>query len=80
MPRKEAKISGRPINRGKSPRIETCLFVYGTLRKAASHPLHRTLAREARYAGTATFQGRLDDLGRYPGVVVSSPDYSWLSK
>jgi gamma-glutamylcyclotransferase (GGCT)/AIG2-like uncharacterized protein YtfP len=72
VPRKEAKISGRPINRGKPARIVTRLFVYGTLRKGASHPPHRTLAREARFAGTATFQGRLYDLGRYPGVVVSS--------
>jgi gamma-glutamylcyclotransferase (GGCT)/AIG2-like uncharacterized protein YtfP len=43
-----------------------------TPRKGASHPPHRTLAREARYAGTATFQGRFYDLGRYLGVVVSS--------
>jgi len=72
VPRKELKISGRPIYRGNPVRIETHLFVYGTLRKAASHPLHRTLAREARYAGRAYFQGRLYNLGRYPGAVVSS--------
>jgi len=72
VPRKEAKISGRPINRGNPARIDICLFVYGTLRKDASHPLQRTLAREARYAGRAYFQGRLYDLGRYPGAVVSS--------
>jgi len=72
VPRKEAKISGRPINRGNPARIEICLFVYGTLRKDASHPLHRTLAREARYVARPYFHGRLYDLGRYPGAVVSS--------
>lgn len=71
MPRKEAKISGRPSSRGNPARIETCLFVYGTLRKGASHPRHRTLAREARYAGRGYIQGRLYNLGRYPGAVAS---------
>lgn len=45
------------------------LFVYGTLRKGAGHPMHRILSAGAEAAGAATFQGRLFDLGRYPGVV-----------
>ena len=45
------------------------LFVYGTLRKGAGHPMHRILSAGAEAAGEATFQGRLFDLGPYPGVV-----------
>lgn len=45
------------------------LFVYGTLRKGAGHPMHRILSAGAEAVGEATFQGRLFDLGRYPGVV-----------
>ncbi len=47
------------------------LFVYGTLRRAFGHPMHRLLARHADYAGEATYQGRLYDLGPYPGVLPS---------
>lgn len=45
------------------------LFVYGTLRREARHPMHRLLARHAEYRGEARYAGRLYDLGRYPGVV-----------
>ena len=45
------------------------LFVYGTLRRACAHPLHRLLAEQARYEGMATYEGCLYDLGAYPGAV-----------
>ena len=47
------------------------LFVYGTLMKAAGHPMAAHLARHGRYIGPATFNGRLYRLASYPGVVAS---------
>ena len=50
---------------------ETFLFVYGTLRKGFKHPMHQVLARHGTSIGLGTFQGRLYDLGTFPGVVKS---------
>ena len=47
------------------------LFVYGTLMKAARHPMAVRLAAHARYAGPATFNGRLYRVAHYPGAVAS---------
>lgn len=53
------------------------LFVYGTLmssttlRAAASSSLVDRVKTHWRYAGTGFINGRLYDLGRYPGAVVS---------
>ena len=47
------------------------LFVYGTLRRAANHPLHAVLAQDAEFIGMGAFQGRLYDVGGYPGAVPS---------
>jgi gamma-glutamylcyclotransferase (GGCT)/AIG2-like uncharacterized protein YtfP len=45
------------------------LFVYGTLRPAASASAGvRRLAERARVLGAATVPGRLYDLGRYPAA------------
>ncbi|GLQ06988.1 gamma-glutamylcyclotransferase family protein [Sneathiella chinensis] len=49
------------------------LFVYGTLRLASEVPAARLLKRLADYQGQALIQGRLYDLGRYPGVICT-PD------
>ena len=46
------------------------LFVYGTLRRRAGHPMHRLLRHHARYLGEGQVQGRLHDLGGYPGLVL----------
>ena len=46
------------------------LFVYGTLRRAAAHPMHGLL-KPASFVDFGEFQGRLYDLGMYPGAVVS---------
>ena len=52
------------------------LFVYGTLMSTATVPLGRSmrtrLGREASLLGPAQIQGRLYDLGSYPGLVTSS--------
>ena len=51
------------------------LFVYGTLRTVARHPMHRVLELNARLVGDAIVQARLYDLGSYPGIVPSDqPD------
>ena len=51
------------------------LFVYGTLKLTATSLMggeqRARLAGEGRSLGNATMQGRLFDLGRYPGVVDS---------
>jgi gamma-glutamylcyclotransferase (GGCT)/AIG2-like uncharacterized protein YtfP len=45
------------------------LFVYGTLLSTAGHPNGERLQREARLLGQASIEGRLFNLGRYPGLV-----------
>lgn len=47
------------------------LFVYGLLRRDCDHPMARRLEQDARHVGPATLQGKLYDLGGYPGVVDS---------
>ncbi len=47
------------------------IFVYGTLRQG--FPLHRHIRRMAiRYVGKGKINGRLYDLGEFPGVFPSS--------
>ena len=48
----------------------SCLFVYGTLRKACGHEMHGILERAARFLGDATLRGALYDLGAYPGLLI----------
>ena len=45
------------------------LFVYGTLRRGGGAPLSKLLGQQADLVGLGTFQGKLYDLGYYPGVV-----------
>jgi gamma-glutamylcyclotransferase (GGCT)/AIG2-like uncharacterized protein YtfP len=47
------------------------LFVYGTLRQNAGHPMARWLAGRAQLLGQATMQGKLYLLGAYPGMLPS---------
>jgi gamma-glutamylcyclotransferase (GGCT)/AIG2-like uncharacterized protein YtfP len=49
--------------------MQQYLFVYGTLRRGAGHPMHRVLRQYSRYAGLARYAGRLYDVGGYPAVV-----------
>ena len=48
-----------------------CLFVYGTLRRGFEHPMADLLARQADFIGRGIFQGKLYNLGSYPGVKTS---------
>jgi predicted GNAT family N-acyltransferase/gamma-glutamylcyclotransferase (GGCT)/AIG2-like uncharacterized protein YtfP len=51
---------------------ETHLFVYGTLRRKAKHPVRQGLLQEWRLLGTGTVRGRLYDLGCFPGAIPSN--------
>jgi len=46
------------------------LFVYGTLRRGAA--MHGLLAGRAIWLGAATAQGRLVDLGSFPGMIAAA--------
>lgn len=54
------------------------LFVYGTLRAGAGHPMHQVLLRDAVLEGSAKFSGRLFDLGCYPAAVPDPAGHSWI--
>lgn len=60
-------------NAASTPRMKnwTYIFVYGQLRQGMNHPMQNLLVRHATYLGTGSFQGKLYDLGRYPGAVHS---------
>jgi gamma-glutamylcyclotransferase (GGCT)/AIG2-like uncharacterized protein YtfP len=47
------------------------LFVYGSLRPGLGHRLARWLEQRGRPLSPACYQGRLYDLGAYPGTVAS---------
>jgi predicted GNAT family N-acyltransferase/gamma-glutamylcyclotransferase (GGCT)/AIG2-like uncharacterized protein YtfP len=47
------------------------LFVYGSLRRKAGHPVHRVLVEAGKFIGNGRFQGKLYDLGRFPGAIPS---------
>ena len=55
------------------------LFVYGTLRRGYTNRYARLLDRSAQYLGTARIQGRLYDLGRYPGVHLQGGADEWVT-
>jgi len=55
------------------------LFVYGTLRRNArrtdaQQAPYELLSRNAQFAGEATVEGTLHDLGNYTGMVVPGSD------
>ena len=49
-----------------------CLFVYGTLLKDLNNGMSRFLQSNSEFLGNAYINGRLYDLGWYPGVVLSN--------
>lgn len=48
------------------------LFVYGTLRKSFDSPIHKKIAGSAEWIGSAFIQGKLFDIGDYPGALPST--------
>ncbi|HEY1265746.1 MAG TPA: gamma-glutamylcyclotransferase family protein [Candidatus Binatia bacterium] len=67
MKPRERKSSRKP----RAAENGALLFVYGTLRAASGHPMHRKLRAESDFVGAGTFRGRLYDLGSYPGAILS---------
>ncbi|MFM8340639.1 MAG: gamma-glutamylcyclotransferase [Methylomonas sp.] len=51
--------------------MSSYLFVYGTLRRDAQHPMARYLHQQARWIGSASYQGKLYQVSDYPAVVSS---------
>ncbi|MCW8974664.1 MAG: gamma-glutamylcyclotransferase [Sedimenticola sp.] len=47
------------------------LFVYGTLLRPLGHPKHTYLAQYCHYICPGRFQGKMFDIGDYPGVIPS---------
>lgn len=54
------------------------LFVYGTLRRGSPHPMAQFLAEHALYVAVGRIQGRLYNLGRFPGLRPSTDDADWV--
>lgn len=48
------------------------LFVYGTLRRSAAHPMHVPLREAARLVGHARVRGVLYRVASYPGLVLEA--------
>jgi gamma-glutamylcyclotransferase (GGCT)/AIG2-like uncharacterized protein YtfP len=48
------------------------LFVYGTLRQNANHPMHQLLAEHSCFVAMARYQARLYQVDYYPGAVPSN--------
>jgi pyruvate carboxylase len=48
------------------------LFAYGTLRRGFGGGMSHLLAQYTDFVGLARFQGRLYDVGSYPGLVPST--------
>ena len=48
------------------------LFTYGTLLSGLGHPMHEVLAKHADLLGPGYINGKLYDLGNYPGLVLSN--------
>ncbi len=53
------------------------LFVYGSLRKRAEHPMHEVLREHGKPGGAARVRGRLYVVDWYPGLVLD-PDAGWV--
>lgn len=53
------------------------LFVYGTLRRAAAHPMHARLRAGAHPLGPGRVRGVLVRVGSYPGLVLD-PAAGWV--
>ncbi len=49
--------------------METYLFVYGTLRKGFSLLIPERIAADIEWVGYSKVQGKLYDIGKYPGAV-----------
>lgn len=53
------------------------LFVYGSLRKDAEHPMHAVLLEHGKPGGATKVRGRLYVIDWYPGLVLD-PTAGWV--
>jgi gamma-glutamylcyclotransferase (GGCT)/AIG2-like uncharacterized protein YtfP len=60
------------------PAAISCLFVYGTLRRASQHAMAKYLAARSAWLGLARMPGRLYDLGQYPGLLEAVDAADWV--
>lgn len=49
------------------------LFVYGTLRRAAQHPMHQSMLRFAEFMADGHVAGQLYCVGSYPALILKTP-------
>ena len=54
------------------------LFVYGTLKRGSDNKYARLLEANSEFLGTGRMRGRVYNLGRYPGAVVSEQPGDWV--
>ena len=66
MPASRTSASRRTSSEG----VADHLFVYGTLRADALHPMHTVLAGGGVHAGEASVAGRLYAVSWFPGLVL----------
>ena len=59
--------------------MQDSLFVYGTLRMGAGHPMYDWLTAHCRYLEMGSFQGRMFDVGEYPAVVADPSGQAWIT-
>jgi len=55
------------------PTTPTLLFIYGTLHPRRAPPEIAYVVRKLKHISPATIQGRLLDLGEYPGLLLAEP-------
>ena len=54
------------------------LFVYGTLRSGARHPMHQAIAAACRFVGEGRMAGKLYNCGEYPCAVALPLGTDWV--
>jgi len=47
------------------------IFVYGTLMRSFSHPMHNVLTKFANFVSEAKVNGRLYEIDGYPGLILT---------
>ena len=50
------------------------LFVYGTLLRQSQSPMSSMLSTKSRFVGNGYVNGKLYDIGEYPGAILTNKD------
>lgn len=56
------------------------LFVYGTLRRGAKHPMQQAMLRYTHFFMSGEVNGQLYSLGTYPALLLREPAYPVLGE